>query len=187
MADEQLTIRDPRTLRALAHPARLTIMRHLGDGGPATATECAEICGLTPSATSYHLRMLARAGLVEEAPNRGDGRERLWQAPSGSIQVEVGPDASAEEMAAGRRLVDVFLARDDSAAREWIERSRDESKEWHAASSLFSTHLVLTADELERLTAQVTKLTDRYRRSRRTRVPEGARVVVVSYRAFPVD
>ena len=187
MADEQLVIRDPRTLRALAHPARLTIMKHLGDSGPATATECAEICGLTPSATSYHLRMLARAGLVEEAPNRGDGRERLWQAPSGSIQVEVGPDASAEEMAAARRLVDVFLARDDSAAREWIERSRDESKEWHAASALFSTHLVLTADELERLTAQVTKLADRYRRSRRTKVPEGARVVVVSYRAFPVD
>ncbi len=45
-----------------ANPARMTILEHLGANGPATATECAELVGLSPSATSYHLRALARAG-----------------------------------------------------------------------------------------------------------------------------
>jgi DNA-binding transcriptional ArsR family regulator len=73
-------IRDPAVMRALAHPARLTLMQHLGSVGPVTATESAEIVGLSPSATSYHLRALAKVGLIEEAPGRGDGRERRWQS-----------------------------------------------------------------------------------------------------------
>ncbi|MFD0479590.1 winged helix-turn-helix domain-containing protein [Nonomuraea thailandensis] len=40
-------------------------------GGSATATEVAEIAGITPSAASYHLRMLAKYGFVEDAPPRG--------------------------------------------------------------------------------------------------------------------
>ncbi|WP_442933369.1 winged helix-turn-helix domain-containing protein [Micromonospora psammae] len=45
-------------------------MEHLStrEGG---ATACAEIVGLSPSATSYHLRALAKFGLVEQAPSRG--------------------------------------------------------------------------------------------------------------------
>src|SRR5262249_56777146 len=76
-----MTVSDPHVMRAMAHPARLAIMEFLGDGAVATATECAEVCGLSPSATSYHLRALAKVGLVEEAPSRGDGRERVWRAP----------------------------------------------------------------------------------------------------------
>ncbi|WP_442933752.1 ArsR family transcriptional regulator [Micromonospora sp. CPCC 205556] len=57
-------------MRALAHPARIAIMEHLStrEGG---ATACAEIVGLSPSATSYHLRASVKFGLVEQAPSRG--------------------------------------------------------------------------------------------------------------------
>ena len=81
-------------LRAMAHPARMALLGHLADSGPATATECADVVGLSPSAVSYHLRALARAGLVEAAPGRGDGRERLWRrsAEYSSIEVDAGPD-----------------------------------------------------------------------------------------------
>src|SRR5690606_34750386 len=72
-------ISDPEVLRALAHPARLAVWDFLGtcalegkDG--ATATEVAEVAGMTPSAMSYHLRTLAKAGFIEEAPSRGDAR-----------------------------------------------------------------------------------------------------------------
>jgi DNA-binding transcriptional ArsR family regulator len=74
---------DAAIMRAMAHPARLALLEHLRNGGPATATECAGVVGLSPSATSYHLRALARAGLVEAAPGRGDGRERLWRITAG--------------------------------------------------------------------------------------------------------
>src|SRR3954469_4067860 len=70
-------LRDPRALRALAHPARLAILERLSSDGPATATECADVTGQSPSACSYHLRALARWGLVAESEGR-DRRERRW-------------------------------------------------------------------------------------------------------------
>ena len=74
------SLSDPKAMRALAHPARLAILNRLGVDGSATATEVAEVAGITPSAASYHLRMLAKYGFVEDAPPRGDGRERVWRA-----------------------------------------------------------------------------------------------------------
>src|SRR5215469_12062574 len=80
-AAEPLHITDPRMLRALAHPARIAILQHLALDGPATATGCAEVAGLSPSACSYHLRALARFGFVEEEPaSAADGRHRPWRA-----------------------------------------------------------------------------------------------------------
>src|SRR5690348_6379348 len=87
-AERRLTITDPAVMRALAHPARLSILEHLMSGEPTTATECAAVVELSPSATSYHLRALAKVGLIEEAPGRGDGRERLWRSPFSGYQTE---------------------------------------------------------------------------------------------------
>src|SRR5215813_7313093 len=88
-----LEITDPRALRALAHPARLAILQHLVLDGPATATECAEVAGLFPSACSYHLRALARYGFVEEDPSGGqDRRHRPWRARVVAISVGSGPN-----------------------------------------------------------------------------------------------
>jgi len=72
-------------LKALAHPARNKILERLQVYGPATATDCAAVAGMSPSACSYHLRMLERYGFVEaghaeDARDRGDGRERVWRA-----------------------------------------------------------------------------------------------------------
>src|SRR5687767_2838835 len=100
-------ITDPRTMRALAHPARMAILVAMQSGRAGTATEFAELCGLSPSATSYHLRALARAGMVEEAPNRGDGRERVWRSVGTSSGLEVGggPAAGPEALRAEQAVV----------------------------------------------------------------------------------
>src|SRR5215469_6918557 len=72
---------DPKMMRALAHPARIAIWTHIAMRGPTTATECAEVAGLSPSACSYHLRTLARYGFVEEdLASAADGRQRPWRA-----------------------------------------------------------------------------------------------------------
>jgi DNA-binding IclR family transcriptional regulator len=52
--------------------AALIFLQHLVLDGPATATECAEVAGLSPSPCSYHLRALARHGFVEETPSVRD-------------------------------------------------------------------------------------------------------------------
>src|SRR5581483_1850556 len=71
---------NPRSIRALAHPARLAIIDALASGEELTATECAELTGLSPSATAYHLKLLERYGFAEPAAARADGRERPWRA-----------------------------------------------------------------------------------------------------------
>src|SRR5580700_6759038 len=71
---------DPRSIRALAHPARMAIIDALAAGDELTATQCAELTGLSPSATAYHLKFLERYGFAETAPARHDGRERPWRA-----------------------------------------------------------------------------------------------------------
>lgn len=73
-----LTLSEPGAFKAVAHPARYRIIEELYSGRDLTATEAAELVGLTPSAMSYHLRALERYGLVERGQS-DDGRERPWR------------------------------------------------------------------------------------------------------------
>jgi DNA-binding transcriptional ArsR family regulator len=183
----RVVLSDPRVMRALAHPARVAILDELAGGRVGTATEFAEVCGLTPSATSYHLRALARAGLVEEAPSRGDGRERLWRGV-GRGGVEISPDiaASADARKAAVELLAMFMARDDAQARVHLASWQGESSEWFDASAYTQMRLVVTAEELGALNRQIADLLLPYSRSRRTDPPPGGRNVSVTYRAFPL-
>ena len=54
------------SLSALAHPQRLAIFRLLVRRGPSglPAGEIAEVVGATPTAASFHLKELDRAGLL---------------------------------------------------------------------------------------------------------------------------
>ena len=45
---------------------------------------------------SYHLRTLAKAGFIEEAPSRGDARERLWRMKIQSFSVRADDDAPVD-------------------------------------------------------------------------------------------
>jgi DNA-binding transcriptional ArsR family regulator len=188
-AQRWVTISDPKVMRALAHPARLAIMEHLSSTEEAvTATECAEMAGLSPSATSYHLRELARFGLVEQAPSRGDARERLWRATQPSFKVDAGQGASPESRAAELSLVEAFAARDFERIRAWAHRSHDEPKEWYDAAMINASVLLLTAEELTQLNAAVLDLVLPYRRRhRQADPPPGARTVAVNYAALPMD
>ncbi len=70
---------DARRWKALSHPVRGEILRHLDEHGPATSTTLAEALGESTGTTSYHLRVLAEAGVIEEVPERAHGRERWWR------------------------------------------------------------------------------------------------------------
>src|SRR3954451_9382135 len=85
---KQLVISDPRAIRALAHPARQRVIDELYNGKVLTATECAEIAGLTPSAMSYHLRALEKWGIIERAEESADGRERPWRSKAASLRID---------------------------------------------------------------------------------------------------
>lgn len=179
-------ISDPKVMRALAHPARISILDHLSStGSVVTATQMAAIVELSPSATSYHLRELAKYGLVEQAPGRGDGRERVWRSVSAGWNLDsdqLEPDAEA----AGRELVDVYLSRDFARLREFFARQHQEPAEWRSAAALMGKTLLLTAEELGAVTAAVNELLQPYERRRRALdPPPGARPVAVHFSAYP--
>jgi len=181
-------ITEPSVIRALAHPARLAILEHLGStGAEITATEAAELVGLSPSATSYHLRALAKAGIIQDAPSRGDGRERVYRGPSAHhLEVDIDRDDDRLTAAAKNRLLDAFLARSQVRLEQWRAGTADESQDWHDAAMLNEAMLLLTADELTGLTRDIFELVDKYRRSvRKEDPPEGARLVAMLIRALP--
>ncbi len=176
---------DAAVMRAMAHPARLALLEHLRNGGPATATECAGVVGLSPSATSYHLRALARAGLVEAAPGRGDGRERLWRITAGRYEVSGVADLAPEGREALRALLESLLAWDDTRVRRYLSRLDAEPGEWQDAAFFMDSTLLVTAEELTGLSQAVEALIAPYRKDRRPDRPPGTRPVSLAVRALP--
>jgi DNA-binding transcriptional ArsR family regulator len=183
---ERTKISDPAVMRALAHPARLEILEHLSlakEG--ATATECAEVVGLSPSATSYHLRALAKAGMIQEGPSRGDGRERVWVASHRHYAVSAEREASVDELAAESVLVEAFLARQNDKVRRALARVREENDEWFDVTTITDQTLQVTAAELKELLSKIDELFEPFQRLRREDPPESTRPVSLQLRAFP--
>jgi ArsR family transcriptional regulator len=50
--------------KALAHPARLQLVRHLAAHGTCYFGNLSDVVGLAPSTTSQHVKVLKEAGLV---------------------------------------------------------------------------------------------------------------------------
>jgi DNA-binding transcriptional ArsR family regulator len=58
-AEPSTDVRDPRVLRALAHPLRNALLALLRSEGPSTASRSGQRLGESSGSTSYHLRQLA--------------------------------------------------------------------------------------------------------------------------------
>lgn len=97
LLDEPKVVSDPRMIRALAHPARITALHHLYAGEELTAHQCASLVGIAPSAMTYHLRALERWGLVSLRPDRTDvpGGDGVWCACGTSLEVRPGDSIAA--------------------------------------------------------------------------------------------
>lgn len=73
-------VEDPRILRAIAHPMRNRILGELSAAGHLRAADVAAVLGIPANQASFHLRQLAKYGLVELAPELArDGRDRVWR------------------------------------------------------------------------------------------------------------
>jgi DNA-binding transcriptional ArsR family regulator len=175
--EQKRYIRDPRDIRALAHPARMAIIDALASGDELTATECAELTGLSPSATAYHLKFLQRHGFAEPAPARSDGRERPWRAAERTAYEldSSTPAGAAATAAVGRAFIDSSRA----IAEAFVATERDEPEEWRDVATLGNADLWLTADEARDVAAALGAALDPYRGRGLAERPEGSRRVRV--------
>jgi len=180
----EVVISDPRTIRALAHPARLAVLAALLGGQELTATQCSEMVGLTPSAMSYHLRALYRWGLIEHSATAASGRERPWRARGSSLRVESANSRTTE--AAEQALLQRMMEADQRALTEYLASQAGDDKAWRDTLFVARSQLSLTVAEVQELQRRITTLIQRYQARSEGRSPlASARQVRVSLMVVP--
>lgn len=89
----QSPIFEPRTmtspmLKSMANPLRRRIFATLAAMDAARAVDLAERLEVPANSLSFHLRVLAKAGVIEEAPELAkDRRDRVWRIVPGGLDV----------------------------------------------------------------------------------------------------
>lgn len=177
---------DPRALRAVAHPVRLALVGLLRREGPLTATQAGELLGESPSSCSFHLRQLAKHGLVEDAGG-GRGRERPWRATA--LFTRWGEATGDPEVDAASEVLTAVVAEHYfDRVREWLARRAAEPAEWQQAAPFGDTMVFVTAAELAALAAELTDLCEPYleRTTKPELRPDGARPVGIIQIAYPL-
>jgi DNA-binding transcriptional ArsR family regulator len=183
MATDTLRLQDPRHIRALAHPARMAIIDALASGDELTATECAALTGLSPSATAYHLKFLERHHFAEPAPSRSDGRERPWRA---TPRTRVDLDTSTAAGAAAASAVGLaYLDRSRAVAEEFMATVHEEPDEWQQVPTLDNADLWLTPEETRNVTEALSAALEPYRGRVLADRPDGSRRVRVTNLVVP--
>ncbi|MER5784279.1 helix-turn-helix domain-containing protein [Streptomyces mobaraensis] len=196
----------PRAPRSLPdHPVRIALLDLLAESGTLTSSEAAAHLGHSSGLCSFHLRQLARHGLIEEVPHQGGGRARPWRlrwgspAPSdiaASDPAASGPAPSGRASSARPREVEheapesfPALARDleDESYRQWLTHRPQAPAEWQRDDA-FSAVLHLTPAEAAELTSAVRRLFAAYRDRERDPAarPRDAVTVAVVNRLFPL-
>jgi len=181
---ERDVVLDARLLRTLSHPMRIKIVGLLRLHGPATATTLAQRLGVNTGATSYHLRELAKAGLVTEDADRGNARDRWWKVAHRSTYLERLDFVDSDpEIALG------YLRGVAQINAEAMFRAVDElptlPAEWREAGTISDYSFHLTPDQLHDLLGEVEAVLARYRTEDDDPHPPGARSVAVQIQAFP--
>jgi DNA-binding transcriptional ArsR family regulator len=179
---------DMESLKALAHPLRVTILDTLSTYGAFTASGLAERLGESSGATSYHLRQLEKHRFVREVEGRGSGRERWWERVPGGISLSASEFSSeSASRSASRLILREWMHNRNRVLDDFLDHGDVElSKDWMEASTVSLSNLVLTMEQTDdltkRLMAVVTEFADTYRGQHVT----GARPVQAHVNVFPV-
>ncbi len=174
---------DPRALRALAHPVRLDLLYLLQREGALTASRAAELLGLTPKVCSYHLSLLGKYGVIEEAGG-GKGRARPWRVRETDLRYTRTPDESPATTHAADAFAETLIARDARVVEAFIRGRHRLPDTWRNVSAMSSNPLLLTPGELSELSDELLAVLRRYQERSRTPSP-GAHPVHTAVYAVP--
>jgi hypothetical protein len=166
------------------HPIRTALLELIRRNGVVTATDAASELGGSTGLYSFHLRQLARHGLIEEAP-APRGRIRPWRlAPP---RAAGSPDAPRSRPVSDADLSAVTRGLEDESYRRWLEHRDAAPGRWRRDEA-FSQVIYLTPDEMAGMAGVIRALIAQYRHREdrpAARPPEAAPVAVVA-RLFPL-
>ncbi|WP_181578344.1 helix-turn-helix domain-containing protein [Arthrobacter sp. AQ5-05] len=149
-------------LKAMANPLRRRILAELSAVEAARATDLAVRLGVPANSLSFHLRVLAEARIIEDAPELArDKRDRVWRAVPGGLSVgspgrpSRSDDALALQAYLGQEAEDQI--RQLRAVVDWGTKYANGS-EPEARALLDISSLMLNAGEVEELEQGVLEL-----------------------------
>jgi DNA-binding transcriptional ArsR family regulator len=182
------TVTDAKALSAMASPFRSRMMDALTVDGPSTASHLAQRTGQAVGSASHHLKVLAEAGLVEEAPELArDRRERWWRLVDAGTRwsrADFADDTAAVTAAYAAEAL--ALQRQFARVQEWNANAAT-TPEWDDAAFATQNWLRLTPDELREVAEELIDVLQRW--SRRD-VPDDGQdreSVLVFARGFPAQ
>ena len=162
--DEVRQITDSKVLAAMAHPLRRRLLDVLRVYGPATVSSLSDHTGERVGNVSHHLKVLAGADLIDEAPDLAkDRREHWWRLRAASLRwssQDFHNDPAGDAIA--QAALSLSLEHHVSAVRAWYAASEDQHAHWDDAAFSTDKWLQLTPVELAELSHEVIDLFERW-------------------------
>lgn len=164
-------VHDPTLLRAIAHPVRNRILGELSAQGPLRAADLSAELGVPANQASFHLRQLAKYGLVEEAVGEGrDRRDRVWRLTDDSgLDLDIG---EMEKQPGGAAAAAVFRSQSAAWAHALVDAAYDGPKQEGVQRSITDQTLRLDAEEARELTAELGQVLQSWVERTRGRDPQ---------------
>ena len=155
---------DASVIAAIHHPLRRRLIDLLGVDGPATASRLAEATGELVGNISHHLKVLAAAGVIEEAPELAKNRrERWWRSARASYSwsiADAGGDPAGELVAATAE--EANLTHHTGKVRRWFEDRQQYDEAWLRAAFATESWVTLTPERLSELSGRMSDLIQEY-------------------------
>ena len=158
---EPARVDDPRILRAIAHPVRNRILGELSAAGHLRAADVADVLGIPANQASFHLRQLAKYGLVELAPELArDGRDRVWRpVHEYGLSLEL---RAMEKGSGGKEAVTVWRRQAAAAAKAAIDRAYTHRKSRDVHVMISDDWIRLTRAEAKEFSTDLMELQERW-------------------------
>lgn len=155
---------DTSVIAAIHHPLRRRLIDLLGAEGPSTASRLAEATGELVGNVSHHLKVLAAAGVIEEAPELAKNRrERWWRNAHASYWwpvADAGDDPAAKLVAVTAE--EANLTHHTAKVRGWFEDRQQYDEPWMRAAFSTESWLTLTPERLAELSGRIQELIQEY-------------------------
>jgi DNA-binding transcriptional ArsR family regulator len=155
-------LHDPRVLRAIAHPIRNRILTELDAHGPLRAADVARLLGIPANSASFHLRQLAKFGLVEEDPDAArDKRDRVWKlTEAAGYDVSIG---EIEKAPGGKAASAVFRRTKEAWTHRLVEEAYGDDRTPGHHRGITEQAVRLTKAEARTLTEELVDVVDQWR------------------------
>jgi predicted ArsR family transcriptional regulator len=164
-------VHDPTVLRAIAHPVRNRILGELSAQGPLRAADLSAELGVPANQASFHLRQLAKYGLVEEAVGEGrDRRDRVWRLVDESgLNLDLG---EMEKQPGGAAATAVFRSQSAAWAHALVDTAYAGSQTPAVQRTIIDQTVRLTQAEARELSQELSAVLQSWTDRNRGRDPE---------------